>query len=120
MWYDGSPSPSDWKIGLAKSRFTPVSVDDGGGVPSKCLLAQNYPNPFNPTTTIRYELPRSSEVRLTVYDLLGREVAVLLNELRDAGVHEATFDGSSLASGVYVSRLTVGDFVRIRKLVLVR
>jgi hypothetical protein len=88
--------------------------------PVTLCLRQNYPNPFNPNTTIKYELPKSSKVRLSVYDLLGREVTVLLNERQDAGVHEVKFDGSNLASGVYLCKLQAGEFVQTRKLLLVR
>lgn len=84
------------------------------------LLSQNYPNPFNPSTTITYEVPRSSDVTLSVYDMLGREVSVLVNEKREAGVHEVKFDGSNLASGVYLYRLQAGSFVETRKLILLR
>jgi hypothetical protein len=90
------------------------------GLPKEFALSQNYPNPFNPSTTIKYELPKASEVRLSVFDMLGREVSVLVNERRDAGVHLVTFDGSGLSSGVYVYRLTAGDFVQSQKLMLVK
>ncbi len=75
-------------------------------LPETHELFQNYPNPFNPATTIRYELPAVSEVKLSVFDMLGREVASLVNERRDAGVHEVRFDASHLASGVYLYRLS--------------
>jgi hypothetical protein len=97
-----------------------VFVRQGEHVPAQTLLHQNYPNPFNPSTIIRYELPKSSTVRLSVYDMLGREVSMLVNERKDAGVHEATFDASGLSSGVYLCRLQAGDFVQTRKLLLVR
>ena len=98
-----------------------VSVNEPiGGLPTVFGLERNYPNPFNPSTTIRFELPRSSEVRMGVFDMLGREVSVLVNERKDAGVHEVKFDGSRLASGVYFYRLRAGDFVQTRKLILVR
>jgi hypothetical protein len=84
------------------------------------MLQQNYPNPFNPSTTITYELPGTSEVRLSVYDILGREVTVLVNEKRDAGIHEVKFDGTHLASGVYIYRLTVGEFVQSKKLTILK
>jgi pimeloyl-ACP methyl ester carboxylesterase len=89
-------------------------------VPMEYRLLQNYPNPFNPTTAIRYELPRSSQVRLSVYDMLGREVSVLVKERRDPGVHEVKFDASNLPSGVYLYRLRAGDFIQSRKFVLLR
>jgi hypothetical protein len=75
---------------------------------------------FNPSTTIKYELPRSSVVRLSVYDILGREVTVLVDERRDAGVHEVTFDAAGLSSGVYFYRLQAGDFGQSRRLVLLK
>jgi hypothetical protein len=88
--------------------------------PVMYALSQNYPNPFNPSTTIKYKLPKSSVVRLSVFDMLGREVSVLLNERRDAGVYEVKFDGSSLASGVYFYRLQAGDFVQAKGLVITK
>ena len=91
-------------------------------------LLQNYPNPFNPTTVIRYQLPAPSGVegsgvrivRIVVYDILGREVAVLVNEKKAPGRYEVKFDGSGLASGMYVYRLTVGNYVEARRMVLVK
>ena len=83
-------------------------------------LSQNYPNPFNPSTNIRFELPKTSHVNLTVFDVLGRQVSVLVNARREAGVHQVKFDGSGLASGVYLYRLTAGNFVETRKLLLLR
>ena len=83
-------------------------------------LEQNYPNPFNPTTTIRYELPGSSQVKLSVYDVLGREVSVLVNERTDAGVHDVKFDAAGLSSGVYFYRIRAADFVQSRQLLLLR
>jgi photosystem II stability/assembly factor-like uncharacterized protein len=94
--------------------------DDPGSTPGSFLLSQNYPNPFNPSTTIRFELPKASNVRLSVFDMLGREVSVLMNERRDAGVHEVKFDGPNLASGVYFYRLTADNFVQSRKLLLMK
>jgi hypothetical protein len=70
--------------------------------------------------SLKYELPSSSQVRLSVYDMLGREVSVLVNERRDAGVHEVTFDGSSLASGVYFYRLQAGEFLQSKRLMLLK
>ena len=91
-----------------------------GPVPQELALHQNYPNPFNPNTTIGYELPKSSKVKLSVYDMLGREVSVLVDDRRDAGVHEAKFDGSGLSGGVYFYRLQAGDFVQAKTFVLLK
>ncbi len=88
--------------------------------PGSYKLYNNYPNPFNPTTTIRFEVPSSSVVWLGVYDILGREVSVLVNERKDAGIHEVKFDASGLSSGVYFYKLTAGGFTETRKLLIVR
>jgi photosystem II stability/assembly factor-like uncharacterized protein len=98
----------------------PVAVASEPGVPAGFRLCQNYPNPFNPSTTIKFELPKSSEVRLSVYDMLGREVSVLVHERREAGVHEVRFDGTNLASGVYVYRLQAGDFVQSKRMLVLK
>jgi hypothetical protein len=83
-------------------------------------LDQNYPNPFNPNTTITYALPKSSMVRLSVYDILGQEVSTLVNERTSAGSYQVKFHGAGLPSGVYVYRLQAGDFVQSKKLVVVK
>jgi hypothetical protein len=91
-------------------------------ISDKYTLEQNYPNPFNPTTTIGYGVSGlgSSCVRLAVYDLLGREVAVLVNENKVPGNYQVEFDGTRLASGVYICRMTAGQFVESRKMVLTK
>lgn len=86
--------------------------------PTKLGLSQNYPNPFNPTTTINYQLPFHSFVTLRVYDILGREVATLVNANQNAGVHSVAFDANNLPSGVYFYRITAGNLSEVRKLVL--
>jgi hypothetical protein len=90
------------------------------GLPSEYSLSEAYPNPFNPTTAISYQLSAVSDVKLVVYDLLGREVATLVNERKAPGKYEATFDASRLASGVYIYRLSAGPFVESRKLVFMK
>ncbi len=88
--------------------------------PQSFALEQNYPNPFNPLTTICYALPAESRVELSVYDLLGRKVITLVDQVMPTGFHDALMDGSALASGIYLYRLQAGAFVSSRKLVLLR
>lgn len=88
--------------------------------PVDFFLMQNYPNPFNPKTTIRYELPISSYVVLTIYNLLGQILSLLVDEHQAAGLHQATFDSINLSSGVYFYRLQAGTYVETKKLVLLR
>jgi hypothetical protein len=88
--------------------------------PVEFSLHQNYPNPFNPVTTIRYELPWGSHVAITVYDMLGRAVSVLVNDRKEAGAYQVMFDGSNLASGMYFYILQAGSFVVAKKLLLLR
>jgi hypothetical protein len=83
-------------------------------------LEQNFPNPFNPTTSIAYEIPAFSHVTMKVYDMLGREVATLVNEEKPAGRYTVQFNASGLASGVYLYEMEAGSFVQIRKLVVLR
>lgn len=88
--------------------------------PAAFRLLPAHPNPFNPTATIRFDLPQAGRVTLEVYDLLGRQVAVLVNSWKEAGLHAVKFDGSNLPSGIYVYRLQAGQFQASRKLVLVK
>ncbi len=90
------------------------------GIPQEIALMQNYPNPFNPSTTIRYALPQRSNVTLSVYNTLGQQVAILVNKSQDAGYHEVKFDGSALASGVYLYRIQAGTFVQTKKLTILK
>jgi predicted GH43/DUF377 family glycosyl hydrolase len=89
-------------------------------LPEKFALEQNYPNPFNPTTVISYQLPVSSDVTLKVYDLLGREVATLVDEFIPAGKYEVEFDGSNLSGGTYFYRLRAGEVTASKKLILLK
>jgi len=89
-------------------------------LPEEYVLYQNYPNPFNPSTRISYDLTRTGQVTLTVYDVLGREVVTLVDGIQATGNHTAIFNGSDLASGIYFYRLQVGDFVSTKKMVLLK
>lgn len=103
-------------MGLAASVAPPAHE----APPSGFMLHQNHPNPFNPSTVIRYQLPVSSDVRVTVRDLLGREVSVLLDERQEPGVYEVTFAAAGLSSGVYFYTLHAGRFVQTHKMVAVK
>jgi len=89
-------------------------------LPRRFSLAQNYPNPFNPTTVVSYQLPVGSNVRLVIFDILGREVATLVNERKAPGSYSVKFDGSHLASGVYFYRIVAGSFAETKRLLLIR
>ncbi|REL38132.1 T9SS C-terminal target domain-containing protein [Rhodohalobacter sp. SW132] len=99
---------------------TSTDIEPKTELPRELQLDQNYPNPFNPVTVIGYQLPVQSDVRLEVFDMLGRRVAVLVDGTVQSGHHQATFDASGLSSGVYVYRLTTGDAVQTRQMVLVK
>jgi hypothetical protein len=81
---------------------------------------QNYPNPFNPSTIISYELPKASKVVIKVYDVLGNEVATLVNEEKSAGRYSTEFFGSNLSSGIYLYKITSGDFIQTKKMILMK
>jgi hypothetical protein len=89
-------------------------------VPKVYSLEQNYPNPFNPVTTISYRIPKAGNVKLTVLDVLGRELAVLVNGFKQAGSYSVQFDASELASGIYFYRIESGDFKDVKKMTLVK
>jgi len=91
-----------------------------GPVPSSYTLEQNYPNPFNPATTIAYSIPQESQVSLKIYDVMGREVVELVSGKQTAGSYNVEFDASSLASGTYFYKLTAGEFISVKKMVLLK
>ncbi|MBI5472932.1 MAG: T9SS type A sorting domain-containing protein [Ignavibacteriae bacterium] len=91
-----------------------------GGMPHSFALEQNYPNPFNPTTNIEFQIPKSSFVSLKVYDVLGREVATLVNEELTMGKYRAALDGATLPSGTYFYRLEAGNYSATKRLLLVK
>ncbi len=90
------------------------------GTPKEFVLEQNHPNPFNPTTAISYKLPANSFTTLKIYDTIGREVATLVNEVKNAGYYSAQFDGARLSSGIYFAKLSSSGKTQIRKLMLLK
>ncbi len=120
---------SSGKIYTGIAKITDVTSSNE--LPVSFELSQNYPNPFNPSTTIKYSIPESPLSRgvsagrgvfvtLKIYDMLGREVATLVNEQKSAGKYDVKFDASSIATGVYIYRLTAGDFVSTKKMMLIK
>ena len=114
---------NNFSIGSEKEEIEYTRIDDTddeGAIPLALQLDQNYPNPFNPVTVITYALPEQGRVRLTVYDLLGREVAVLVDEIRDAGRHSTSWNARDVSSGLYISRLEAGGAVLTRTMTLIK
>lgn len=107
VWYD-------WNLS-----FT-TDVEQISGLPSNFSLSQNYPNPFNPTTKIEYSIPEESFVQLKVYDILGNEVATVVNQEQNAGTYRADFNAENLASGLYIAKLQAGNYTKSIKMTLLR
>lgn len=97
-----------------------IGVDEDGNLPGSYSLSQNYPNPFNPTTVISYSIPEKADVTLKVFNLLGQEVATLVNASQNVGSHEVNFNASNLTSGVYFYTIKAGDFTSTRKMMLIK
>jgi N-acetylneuraminic acid mutarotase len=99
---------------------SPVSVENGVSAPIEFTLEQNYPNPFNPSTVISYQLPVGGNAAIKVYDILGNEIATLVDEYKPVGKYEVEFNASRLASGIYFYELKAGDFLQTRKMILIK
>jgi hypothetical protein len=119
MWYNGRGIGGGDRLGYAEGIITAIETFDNIQ-PTHFHLKQNYPNPFNPATTIEFALSQSGFVTLKVYNLLGQEVAALLEAHKPAGQYAVNFDASALTSGIYYYSLTVGGFKQSRKMVLLR
>ena len=114
-----SPNPSPGQLNDGQ---TITSLDyDKNTLPDTYVLYQSYPNPFNPSTNIQYSIPKQGFVKLVVYDLLGKEVRVIVNEQKEPGNYEVTFNAGNLASGMYFYKLNVeGKFNSVKKMLLVK
>lgn len=97
-----------------------TSVETLAEIPSSYSLQQNYPNPFNPVTTIRYSIAKTELVKLIVYDVLGRQVAILINEIQNPGIYDVRFDASNLSSGVYFYRIEAGSYSETKRMMLLK
>ncbi len=119
--YDANGNPVFGASSFALTTVTAIeNQSQTTGIPQSFTLSQNYPNPFNPTTTIEFSLPQSANVTLKVFNILGQEVATLLNGVQRAGKYTIRFDASRLASGVYLYRLQADNFVETKKLMLLK
>ena len=129
----GTPSASDFRVSenvlvgvdRAVDILSRVEIGHLKPLPDQYRLNQNMPNPFNPSTAIGYQLPEAGQVRLAIYNLLGQEVRVLVNERKDAGSFTATWDGSDalgrrVASGIYLYRIQAGSFSATRRMLLLK
>jgi hypothetical protein len=113
--YSDFVSTQTLKIGIGGNNFKYLN-----NPPKSFMISQNYPNPFNPVTNIRYDLPNDVRVLIKIYDLLGREIKTLVNEFKKAGSYIISFNGAELASGVYFYRIAAGNFVSVKRMVLLK
>ena len=121
--YVGAFKDVDWTAGWSRihmSIVTSVKEKVEEIIPSKYELSQNYPNPFNPSTTIRYSIPEAGNIKLNVYNMLGQEVASLVNGFKQAGTYSITWNANNLASGIYFYTLQTGSFRISKKMLLIK
>jgi hypothetical protein len=95
-------------------------LETSAAIPLTYELSQNYPNPFNPVTTIKYQIPEDGTVKISVYDVLGKEIKTLVNDFRPAGAYEVRLDASDLSSGIYFYRMRAGNFEEMKKMVVIK
>lgn len=119
--FNGSNSGDQWNFAANKiiTVVQPTGIEDNISINSFKLM-QNYPNPFNPSTVIKWQSPISSQQSLSVYDVLGNELAVLVDEWKEAGAYSIKFEAENLPSGIYFYKLTIGSFVETKKMMLLR
>lgn len=119
VWSDNRDD--DWEIYYKRNLTGNIGINViSAEVPYKFSLSQNYPNPFNPSTKIRFDIPKSEVIKLVVYDFLGREVAIPVNQQLNPGTYEVDFEGSTLTSGVYFYKLETENFTETKKMVLIK
>ncbi|MDQ3022726.1 MAG: T9SS type A sorting domain-containing protein, partial [Bacteroidota bacterium] len=104
----------------ATGAIGPDNISTNPNLPKEYSLKQNYPNPFNPVTNIHYELPFDNFVTIKVFDILGKEITTLVNEIKNAGSYIVSFNGSGLSSGIYYYKIEAGNFTEIRKMLLIK
>src|SRR5574338_479420 len=111
---------SNWSTVWRFKTFNPLGIDDDQILPYEYVLEQNYPNPFNPSTNFRFKIAEAGQTSLKIYNLLGQQVAVVLDEFMSPGTYEIRFDANQLSSGIYFYRLRVNNFSASKKMILVR
>lgn len=116
----GSKSGPNTKIVLTSKEQNATTVNRQRENPTLFSLEQNYPNPFNPSTTVTYSVPVRSNTTISVFDVTGKEVALLVNEVKEAGIYSVHFDASGLSGGAYIYRLRAGTFTETRRMLLVK
>ncbi|MEM5785516.1 MAG: SBBP repeat-containing protein, partial [Candidatus Aenigmatarchaeota archaeon] len=121
VYYQGTIGGGTYDAFISKLRGSSVGISPiGSKVPVEFALKQNYPNPFNPVTNIEFDIPKREYVRVGIYDITGREVAMIVNEELSAGSYRIRFDGSNLSSGIYFYQLRAGEYIKTMKMVLVK
>ena len=118
--YTDSTNGSNFFAMRLKQKVGTGVVETKEDLPTTYSLSQNYPNPFNPTTTIRYSIPSAGVVQLKVYDILGSELSTLIDEYKQAGVYEVEFDAAKFTSGVYLYKLTSGEYSATKKMMVLK
>lgn len=113
-------TPPSRPLNRVESKYLVRNNLENGNLPKVYKLSQNYPNPFNPVTKINFDLPKEGNVKLVIYDILGREVKQLVNEFKKAGKYTVEFNGNNLASGIYFYRIEIGNFVQVKKMMLIK
>ena len=119
MNFDQAKSFIDYILTEKFNEVTPVR-ETVVSIPEKYHIAQNYPNPFNPSTIIEYQLPEQSHIKLTVYDILGREVKTIVNEFKNPGNYKVEFNASDMATGIYFYRIVAGNFTAVKRMLLLK
>lgn len=117
---DASFIPDDNRVKVLQKEKAESQENQENQLPQNYDLSQNYPNPFNPSTRIQFALPQAGNVSLRIYDVLGKEVAVLIDEIKEAGYYDVYFDAGHLASGIYIYRLAADNFVQSKKMLLIK
>jgi Secretion system C-terminal sorting domain len=112
--------PTQWLDSNYSTCILITKVEKHASIPKVFSLYQNYPNPFNPATTIKFDLPKAAYTKLTIYDVLGREVLILVDKKMDAGSYSVIWNASSYASGTYIYKIEAGDYTNVKKMIFVK